>query len=82
MDFVTPALLAGAGLATIPIVLHLVMRQQPRHLEFPALRFVQMRQDTNRRKMKLRHLLLLALRMAAIVLLAAALRGPASRRRA
>jgi hypothetical protein len=76
MDFVTPALLAGAGLATIPVVLHLVMRQQPRHLEFPALRFVQMRQDTNRRKLKLRHLLLLALRMAAIALLAAALARP------
>ncbi len=76
MDFVTPALLAGAGLATIPVVLHLVMRQQPRHLEFPALRFVQMRQDTNRRKLKLRHLLLLLLRMAAVALLAAALARP------
>lgn len=76
MDFVTPALLAGAGLATIPIVLHLVMRQQPRRLEFPALRFVQMRQDTNRRKLRLRHLLLLLLRMAAIALLAAALARP------
>lgn len=76
MDFVTPALLAGAGLATIPVVLHLVMRQQPRHLEFPALRFVQMRRDANRRKLQLRHLLLLALRMAAIALLAAALARP------
>ena len=31
MDFVTPALLGGIALATIPVVLHLVMRQQPRH---------------------------------------------------
>lgn len=72
----TPWLLAGASLAAIPVVLHLVMRQQPKHLEFPALRFVQQRQDVNRRKLKLRHLLLLLLRMAAVALLALALARP------
>jgi hypothetical protein len=76
MDFVTPALLGGAALAVVPVVLHLVMRQQPRHLEFPALRFVRLRQNANRRKLKLRHLLLLALRTAVVGLLAAALARP------
>lgn len=76
MEFMTPWLLAGASLASIPVILHLVMRQQPKHLEFPALRFVQLRQDANRRKLKLRHLLLLLLRMAAVALLAAALARP------
>ncbi|MEX0712220.1 MAG: BatA domain-containing protein [Pirellulales bacterium] len=76
MDFVNPALLAGAAAAAAPIILHLVMRQQPRHLEFPALRFIQVRQDANRRRLKLRHLLLLLLRCAAVCLLAAALARP------
>lgn len=76
MEFMTPWLLAGASLAAIPVVLHLVMRQQPKHFEFPALRFVQQRQDTNRRKLKLRHLILLLLRMAAVALLAMALARP------
>lgn len=76
MEFMTPWLLAGASLAAIPVVLHLVMRQQPKHLEFPALRFVQLRQDTNRRRLKLRHLLLLLMRMAAVALLAMALARP------
>ena len=76
MDFVTPALLGGVALAAIPVVLHLVMRQQPRHLEFPALRFVRQRQNANRRKLKLRLLLLLLLRTAVICLLAAALARP------
>ncbi|HVA47278.1 MAG TPA: BatA domain-containing protein [Pirellulales bacterium] len=76
MDFVTPALLFGAAAAALPVVLHLVMRQQPRHLEFPALRFVQRREIANRRRMRLRHLLLLLLRMAVLCLLAFGLARP------
>ncbi len=76
MDFIHPAILAGAGLAAIPVVLHLIMRQQPRLLEFPALRFLQMRQQSNRRRLQLRHLLLLLLRVAAVCLLALALARP------
>lgn len=66
----------GIALLSAPIVLHLIMRQQPKHLEFPALRFIQQRQISNRRRLKLRHLLLLLLRMLAIGLLALALARP------
>ena len=50
MDFLNPAILAGVGLAAIPVVLHLIMRQQPRLLEFPALRFLQCAATSNRRQ--------------------------------
>ena len=76
MTFVNPFLLAGAGLVVVPIVLHLVMRRRPRRVEFPALRFVRLRHDTNQRQLRLRHLLLLWLRMLAIVLAALALARP------
>jgi len=76
MDFMNPALLGGITLAGLPIVLHLVMRQKPRHLEFPALRFLRLRQESNQRRMRLRHLLLLALRVAALCLLALGLARP------
>jgi len=76
MEFVNPWLLAGTALVAIPIVLHLVMRRRPRNFEFPALRFVQRRHDENRRRLRLRHLVLLALRVLAIALLAAALARP------
>lgn len=76
MTFVTPALLAGTALIAVPVILHLVMRQQPRHLEFPALRFIQNRRKTNHRQMRLRHLLLLLLRCAAIALVAVCLARP------
>lgn len=76
MTFVHISLLAGAALIAVPIVLHLIMRRQPKHLEFPALRFIQLRRDTNRRSLRLRQLLLLLLRCAAICLLALALARP------
>lgn len=75
-DFVNPALLLGISAAAVPIVLHLIMRQQPRWLEFPALRFVRQKQEANRRRLKLRHLILLALRVGALCLLASALARP------
>ena len=77
MGFLTPALLAGAALIAVPILLHLVMRRQPRQLKFPALQFVRNRQEANRRKLNFRHLLLLALRCALIAGFAFALARPA-----
>jgi hypothetical protein len=76
MGFLTPILLAGVALVAVPIVLHLVMRRQPKKLEFPALQFVRLRRAANRRKFNLRHLLLLALRCALIAGLAFALARP------
>ena len=62
MTFVHLSLLAGTALVAVPIVLHLIMRRKPTRLEFPALRFIQKRHDANRRRLQLRHLLLLLLR--------------------
>jgi hypothetical protein len=76
MPFVTPLMLWGGLLVAVPIVLHLVMREKPKHLIFPALRFIQNRREANRKKLRLRHLLLLALRCAMILLLALALARP------
>ncbi len=75
-SFVTIWMLAGTALVAVPVVLHLLMWQQPKHLEFPALRFIRQRRDVNRRRLRLRHWLLLLLRMAAIGLLAVALARP------
>ena len=79
MRFVNPWMLAGVVLAVVPIVLHLVMRPQPRRLEFPALRLVRRQQHSNQRRMRLRHLLLLASRVAVIALLAGAMARPSIR---
>src|SRR5947208_8744525 len=76
MTFIHPLLLGGLLLVGIPVLLHLIMRQQPKHVLFPALRFLKLRQRTNQRKLRLRHLLLLALRMLLIALMCLALARP------
>lgn len=65
MTFLHAAFLAGSALVAVPIVLHLVMRRQPKQLEFPALRLLRRRQSSNRRRLRLRQLLLLAQSSAA-----------------
>ena len=79
MGFVTPALLAGAALIAVPIVLHLIMRREAQRIKFPALRFVQQRRNLNQHRLRLRHWLLLALRCAIIAFLAFALARPTLR---
>ncbi len=76
MNFLTPSLLLGAAFVALPVILHLIMRQQPRKLEFPALQFVRAREVANRRRFRVRNWLLLLLRCAAIALLALALARP------
>src|SRR5207237_2094762 len=76
MTFIFPLMLGGAILAGIPILLHLIMRQKPKHLLFPAFRFLLQRHRTNQRKLKLRHLLLLALRLFLIIGICLALARP------
>lgn len=76
MTFVFPVLLGGLLLAAIPVLLHLIMRQKPKTLLFPAFRFLLQRHRTNQRKLRLRHLLLLALRIILIAAICLALARP------
>jgi hypothetical protein len=76
MQFANGLLLAGAALVAVPIILHLIMRQQPKHFMFPALRFLVRRQQANRRRLQFRHWLLLAARCAAVAMLAICLARP------
>ena len=79
VSFLSPLLLGGAALVAVPIVLHLIMRRKPVPHEFPALRFLRERATATRRRLRLSHILLLLLRVAAIALLATALARPVLR---
>jgi hypothetical protein len=71
-----PILLTGAAVVGLPILLHLIMRQEPKRLPFPAFRFLKQRRQINQRKVRLRHLLLLLLRMGLIALICLSLWQP------
>jgi len=69
-------LAAGAALAAIPVVLHLLMRPTPKNVVFPALRLIRERQKRSKKKMRIKNWLLLLARMAVLALMALALARP------
>jgi hypothetical protein len=76
MTWLHPALLFGFAVVAAPVLLHLLMRQKPKKLVFPALRLVEQRKRETSRRFRLRHLWLLILRMAALAALVAAVARP------
>lgn len=76
MTFIHGYLLGGLLLAGVPVLLHLILRQKPKRLPFPAFRFLKARQRINTRKMQLQHLLLLLLRILVLAALCLALARP------
>src|SRR6266545_577211 len=76
MSFLHLYLLGGLSLVALPVLVHLVTREKPKHLRFPAFRFLVQKYHTNRKKLRLHNLLLLLLRMLLILLLCLALARP------
>ncbi len=76
MGFVHGYLLAGLVLAALPILFHLLMKQKPKRIKFPAIRFLLQKQNKNQRRMNIQHWLLLLLRILVIALMCLALSRP------
>jgi Aerotolerance regulator N-terminal len=76
MSLMHAGLAAGAGLAAVPVILHLFMRQTPKHVMFPALRLIRERQRRSKKRMRIKNWLLLLARMAVLALMALALARP------
>ncbi len=74
--FINAGLVAGATLAAVPVILHLFMKQTPKHVVFPALRLIRERQKRSRKRLRIKNWLLLLARMALIALMALALARP------
>jgi hypothetical protein len=62
-------LTAAAGLATVPIVLHLLFRPKPPRVNLGSLRFLRIALRDQSHRRKIRRWLLLALRVAGVLLL-------------
>ena len=74
-------LLAAAGLAAIavPIIIHLLLRQKPKPILFPALFLLRKRQTQTIRRLKIQNWLLLLLRCLILLLLGLAMARPTLR---
>jgi hypothetical protein len=76
VNFLAPAFLAGLAAIAVPVIIHLIHRERRVVVEFPSLMFLQRIPYRSVRRQKLRHLLLLMLRCAALALLVAAFARP------
>jgi len=76
VTFLHPLALVGLAAAAIPALLHLLERRVPPEALFPPLRYLSEAERQNARRLKLRHLLLLLLRTALIVLIVLAAARP------
>ena len=76
LSFLVPAFLVGALAAAVPVVLHLRRREQVPRIPFSDIRFLQDARAEQARRKRLREWLLLALRVAALLLLSVAFARP------
>ena len=76
MYFLQPLALLFLASALVPPLLHLFERRRPPDVAFPAVRYLRQTEREASRTVRLRHLLLLLLRVAAVALLALAAARP------
>src|ERR1700691_2497316 len=76
MGFLSPWFLGGMAAIGLPIYLHLLRRYKADPRPFSSLMFFERRTQSSIRHRRLRHLLLLSLRIAMLILLALAFANP------
>jgi len=76
MSFAAPLFLLAALAAAIPVVLHMINRRRAKNLPFGSVRFLRMSVQKTRRKKRIHDVLLMVLRAAVLLLIAAGLAKP------
>ncbi|MEX2573608.1 MAG: BatA domain-containing protein, partial [Balneolaceae bacterium] len=76
MSFLNPFLLLGIMAVAVPLLIHLINLRRPTKIRFSTLSFFDSLQESAMRRIQIKRWLLLALRMAAILMLAMALARP------
>ena len=76
MSFLAPLFLAGLAAVAIPILLHLIQRERKQVVQFPSLMFLRRIPYQSVRRRRIRHWLLLMMRLAALALIVLAFGRP------
>ena len=79
MGFLSPLWLLAGLAAAVPLAIHLLRRRSGARFEFPAVRWLERAEREHSRSLRLRNLLLMLLRVAAVLLLALAAARPVAR---
>ena len=76
MSFITPIFLVGAAAAALPVIFHFVRKMRAKKVPFGSLMFLQATPKEVVKRRRLRDVLLMALRVAMLLLLAFAFARP------
>ena len=76
MGFVAPFVLLGLGALAVPVFVHLIQRERKRVVAFPSLMFLRRIPYQSVRRRRLRDVLLLIMRLAALALIVLAFARP------
>jgi hypothetical protein len=76
MTFLSPILLSGLVLASVPVIIHLLNRRRFRVVEWGPMKYLKLTIKTNRRRMRIEQLVLLAVRTLVVVVLILAVARP------
>jgi len=76
VTFLNPLLLLALAAVSVPLMLHLFNVRQPTHVDFSSLAFVKTIEKAAVQKIKVKHWLLLALRMLAVAFIVLAFARP------
>ena len=76
MPFFTPSLLAFLALAGVPILIHLLNRRRFQRIDWAPMKYLKLTIKTNRRRLRIEQLILLAVRTLVIILLICAVARP------
>ncbi|MEO8879143.1 MAG: VWA domain-containing protein [Gemmatimonadaceae bacterium] len=79
MGFLAPLWLLAGAAAAVPLLIHLMRRRAGARIEFPAVRYLLRAEREHSRDLRLRNLLLMLLRVAAVLLIALAAARPVIR---
>jgi hypothetical protein len=77
VSFLNPLFLFGLAAASIPVIIHLFTRRQPREVRFPSLEFLSEVNQSEIRRVRIKQWLLLLLRILAVAAIALAMARPA-----
>lgn len=76
MSFLSPILLSGLVLASVPIIIHLLNRRRFRIVDWAPMKYLKLTIKTNRRRMRIEQLFLLAVRTLVVIVLILAIARP------